>query len=49
METTILNVRGFPVDIHREAKAAAAREGITLREWFVKAVKEKLARDNETK
>jgi len=45
VETTILNVRKFPVDIHREAKAAAAKEGITLREWFVKAVKEKLDRN----
>ena len=32
-----------------EAKAAAAKEGITLREWFVKAVKEKLEREKETK
>lgn len=45
METTILNIRQFPVPLHREAKAAAAREGITLREWFAKAVQEKLERD----
>ena len=49
METTIVNVRGFPIDVHREAKAAAAKEGITLREWFVKAVKEKLEREKESK
>lgn len=47
METTILNIRQFPVSLHREAKAAAAREGILLREWFAKAVKEKLERDSK--
>lgn len=47
METTILNVRKFPSDIHHEAKVAAVKEGITLREWFVKAVKEKLERDSK--
>jgi len=45
VETTILNVRKFPADVHHAAKVAAVKEGITLREWFVKACKEKLERD----
>lgn len=45
METTIINIRKFPVDLHRQAKAAAAKEGIPLQEWFKQAVEEKLKRD----
>lgn len=49
METTIINIRKFPVDLHREAKVAAAKEGITLQEWFLRATKEKLERDRTAK
>lgn len=45
METSMLGVRRFPVDLHRDVKVAAAKEGITLQEWFVRACKEKLERD----
>ncbi|MHC1788340.1 toxin-antitoxin system HicB family antitoxin [Solidesulfovibrio sp.] len=45
METTIVNIRKFPVELHRQAKVAAAKEGIPLQEWFKQAVEEKLGRD----
>ncbi|EHJ49509.1 hypothetical protein DFW101_3513 [Solidesulfovibrio carbinoliphilus subsp. oakridgensis] len=49
METTIINVRKFPLDLHREARSAAVMEGITFRDWLIKAVKEKLERDKAQK
>jgi predicted HicB family RNase H-like nuclease len=44
-----INVRNFPDDLHRSAKAAAAKEGKTLQDWFIEAVKEKLEREKESK
>jgi len=44
-----INVRNFPDDLHRAAKAAAAKEGKTLQDWFIEAVREKLERDKESK
>jgi hypothetical protein len=37
-----LNLRNVPVDLLRRAKAAAAMQGITLREFVFKAMEEKL-------
>jgi predicted HicB family RNase H-like nuclease len=37
-----INLRDIPDDLHRKAKAAAALEGITLKELVIKAVKEYL-------
>lgn len=34
-----INLRNFPEDLHREAKAKAALEGIALKELIIKAVK----------
>lgn len=34
----VINLRDFPDQLHREAKAKAALEGITLKDFFVKAV-----------
>jgi len=42
MSQGVLNIRGVPSDLIRRAKSAAALQGITLREWVLKAVEEKL-------
>ena len=34
-----LNLKGFPEELHRQAKSRAALEGITLRELVTEAVK----------
>jgi predicted HicB family RNase H-like nuclease len=39
-----INLRDFPDTLHREAKAKAALEGITLKDLFIKAVQEYLKR-----
>ncbi len=39
MEKNFL-IRGFPDDLHRDAKALAALQGITLKELFHRAVAE---------
>jgi predicted HicB family RNase H-like nuclease len=33
-----MNIRGFPETLHRQAKAKAALEGISLKDLFIKAV-----------
>jgi predicted HicB family RNase H-like nuclease len=42
MSKGVLNIRGVPSDLIRHAKSAAALQGITLREWVLKAIEEKL-------
>ncbi|MFU2207234.1 3-hydroxyacyl-CoA dehydrogenase [Solidesulfovibrio sp. C21] len=42
-----INIKVFPDDVHREAKAQAAKEGKTLQDWIIEAVKEKLERSKE--
>ena len=39
-----LSIKSFPDEIHREAKAAAAKAGVTLQVWILEAIKEKLER-----
>jgi predicted HicB family RNase H-like nuclease len=39
-----LNLRRMPTDLMRRAKSAAALQGVTLREWVMKAIEEKLKR-----
>ena len=39
---TIINIKEFPDELHRKAKAAAALEGIPLKALFIKAVEEYL-------
>ena len=39
---TIINIKEFPDELHRKAKAAAALEGISLKALFIKAVEEYL-------
>jgi len=38
----VLNLRGLPDDLVRRAKASAALEGVTLKDWVMKAIQEKL-------
>jgi hypothetical protein len=42
MSKGVLNIRGVPTDLIRRAKSAAALQGVTLREWVLKAIEEKL-------
>jgi len=35
-----LNIKDFPDDLHRKAKSEAALMGISLKELFIRAVKE---------
>lgn len=44
---SVLNIKGFPDDLHREAKAAAAKAGVTLQAWIIEAIKEKLEKKQE--
>jgi hypothetical protein len=39
-----INVRDFPEELHREVKARAALEGISLKELIIKAVEAYLRR-----
>jgi len=41
---TSINLRDFPDQLHREAKAKAAMLGITLKELIIRAVAEYLKR-----
>jgi hypothetical protein len=38
--TTVVNIREFPVDLHRKVKSQAALMGITIQEFFVRAATE---------
>lgn len=49
MKTTNIGIRNFPVELRKQAKMAALKEGMTLQEWFIEAVKEKLERSQGTK
>lgn len=40
-----INLRDFPKDLHREAKAKAALEGITLKELIIKAIEAYLKKE----
>lgn len=44
METTVVNIKKFPADLHHKAKVAALQGGKTLRDWIIEAVEEKLER-----
>ncbi len=39
---TIINIKEFPDDLHRKAKAKAALEGISLKALIIKAITEYL-------
>lgn len=46
---SVMNIKDFPEDIHREAKIAAVKEGRSLKAWLIEAMKEKLERDKGKK
>ena len=46
---SIINVRNLPDTLHREAKVAAAKEGKTLQDWIIEAIKEKLEKEEPSK
>ena len=39
---SIINIKDFPDDLHRKAKAEAALEGISLKALIIKALEEYL-------
>jgi predicted HicB family RNase H-like nuclease len=41
-----LNLRAFPEDLHRKAKAKAAMMGISLKELIIRAITEYIKRAN---
>ena len=43
----VFYIRGVPDQLHREAKAAAAKAGMTLQDWVVEAVREKLDKEDK--
>jgi len=42
METQIITLREIPITLWRQAKAAAATQGVTLQTWVVDAIREHL-------
>lgn len=42
MSKGVLNIRGVPAELIRRAKSAAALQGVTLREWVLKAIEDRL-------
>jgi hypothetical protein len=47
MADTAYTIRPFPQDLHRKAKALAALEGITLKEFILNALSEYVAKKQE--
>lgn len=39
-----INIKVVPDEVHRDAKAQAAKEGKKLQDWIIEAIKEKLDR-----
>jgi hypothetical protein len=48
METKTVNLRDLPEEIVRRAKACAALHGLTLRDFFIKAVEAAVEKDIPT-
>ena len=44
-----INIRNVPDDLHLEAKIAAMKGGKAFRDWMMEAMKEKLAREQDSK
>lgn len=42
-----INIRKFPEELHKLAKASAAKEGKSLQDWFIEAVREKIEREKK--
>jgi predicted HicB family RNase H-like nuclease len=43
----VLNIRNVPDDLIRRAKSAAALQGVTLRDWVLKAIEQKLKKEGK--
>ncbi len=43
MSTTMVQIRNVPDEVHREAKARAARAGMSLSEYLLREVKRAIA------
>ena len=41
---TVLNIKDFPDDLHRKAKAEAALMGVSMKELIIRAIQEYLER-----
>jgi hypothetical protein len=48
MSTKTVNLRNLPEEVVRKAKACAALHGITLKDFFIKAVQEAVENDIPT-
>lgn len=44
-----INIRVVPDELHREAKAAAAKEGKTFQDWILETIKKRLEELKESK
>ncbi len=44
-----INIKNIPEHLHREAKAEAARAGVTLQSWIIEAIKERLEKAQASK
>lgn len=42
--STMIQIRNVPDEIHREAKARAAREGLTLSDYALRALRREIGR-----
>jgi predicted HicB family RNase H-like nuclease len=43
----VLNVKGFPRELHRQAKIRAATDGVSLKEVIIRALTEYLEKKGE--
>jgi hypothetical protein len=42
-----VNIKDFPKELHHAAKVSAVKNGKSLRDWIIEAVREKLEREKE--
>ena len=45
-KTTVVNLKEFPAELHRKAKAKAAMMGISLKELIIRAIMEYIKKAN---
>jgi len=46
---SVLNIKSFPNVLHRAAKVSAVKKGMSLRDWFIEAMTEKLEREKRSR
>jgi len=42
---TVINIKDFPTELHRQAKAKAALMGISMKELIIRAIREYISKD----